>query len=90
MLQFFLLYSLIFCKKEKKKACCVFMFFSTKLLFKIKLEITWYDFGPQSKTDVFKMFFMIIPLNYFHDSLNIAVILAAVVNFSMLTLFNFL
>ena len=34
------------------------------------------DFDAQSKTDVFKNVFMIIQFKYFHDSWNIAVILA--------------
>ena len=47
------------------------MFFSTELLFKVKL-----DLEATSKKDFFLIVFMMIRLKYFHDSLNIAVILA--------------
>ena len=69
LMVFFLFFRLSFFKKEKKRACCIFMFFFTHLLFKIKLSITEHDFDAQSKTDIFKMFFMIIPLKYFSNIL---------------------
>ena len=34
------------------------MLFSTGLFLKTKLQITQYDFAAQSKTDVFKMFYV--------------------------------
>ena len=64
------------------------MFFSTELLFKIKIETTRPDFDVQTKTDVFNVF-MIIRLKYYHDSLNLAVTVALgcqVVTFSLLSM----
>ena len=46
-------------KKRKKKACSTLMFFSTELLFKMKLQIISDDFAAQSKIDVFKIVYMI-------------------------------
>ena len=49
---------MVFFKKEKKSTCCIFMFFSTELLFKMKLKITLHDFDTQGKLDVFKIFLL--------------------------------
>ena len=56
----FVVFKPAFFKKEKN-ACCILMFFSTKLLFKMKL---------------FKNAFMTMRLIYFHDSLNTVAIIA--------------
>ena len=52
LITFFCFIGLVFFKKEKKRACCVFKFLSAELLFKITLH----DFDAQIKPDVFKTF----------------------------------
>ena len=46
---------MIFFKKEKKRAGCIFMFFPTELLF--NSNTTFDDFDAQKKPDDFKTFF---------------------------------
>ena len=55
------------------------MFSSTEFFFKnetLNSIITYYGLTTQSKADIFQKVFMLIRLKYFHDSLNIIVILA--------------
>ena len=68
---FFSFISLVFFNKEKKRACCKFMFFSTELFLKSKTL-------KAKQTRYLKNVFMVIliRLKYFLDSLNIVLILA--------------
>ena len=70
LMTLFIFEGLVF-KKEKKRVCCILMFFSTKLLFK-----TQHDFDSQSKKICFWNVFMIIQFSDFFDSVSIVVILA--------------
>ena len=59
LMTFFCFLGLVFFWKEKKRTCCILMFFSTEFLSyspQIKLSTTKPDFAVQSKTDVFKIF----------------------------------
>ena len=47
----------------------------------MKFKTTYHDFATQSKTNVFNVF-LVLRMNFFHDSLNIVVILAPPPDFS--------